>query len=39
MTELKQCPACGHYFDSEMVEDGFAICPYCEEEVEIFDSH
>ena len=23
------------YIDKELVEDGFAICPYCEKEVEI----
>lgn len=30
-----ECPHCGCYFDGDMFnEDGFAICPYCEKEVE-----
>lgn len=35
MADLLQCPICGQYLDKELVEDGFAICPYCENEVEI----
>ena len=35
MAELIVCPVCGAYFDKELVEDGFAICPYCEKEVEV----
>ena len=32
--EIVQCPMCGKYIDQRIFEDGFAICPYCEEEVE-----
>lgn len=37
MAELKPCPCpiCGRYIDHDLVADGFAICPYCETEVEI----
>ena len=28
------CPSCGNHIDHGLVEDGFAICPHCEKEVE-----
>ena len=31
---IVRCPFCGCYFDRE-VDDGFTICPHCEEEVEV----
>lgn len=35
MSKLVICPKCGSRFDEDMLEDGFAICPHCEEEVEV----
>lgn len=35
MAELVICPKCSKRFDRDMVKDSFAICPYCEEEVEV----
>ena len=32
--ELVPCPSCGAYIDAVLFTDGFAICPYCEKEVE-----
>lgn len=35
MTEQIVCPICGKRFDCRLAQDGFAICPHCEKEVEV----
>lgn len=36
MTNLIKCPHCGSYFSYEMAdESGWAVCPFCEKEVEV----
>ena len=35
--EMVQCPHCGCYVEDNMFLDGFAICPFCEKEVEWHD--
>lgn len=37
MDDMVTCCNCGNYFDYDLVEDGFAICPHCECEVEVHE--